>query len=214
MPFIRSYASGGGGSAGAMAIDGSVTSGTQGSVLFLGASGVLAQDNAAFFYDAANDALGIGTATPNTNGKLSVHPDTDVFVVLGRLKMGATSGAADHVYLSHFDLATSATTYQIRLDPDGDTTLQAVGNQTVGINTTGGTGTVAIQINSVNRIVCNGTGIGFFATTPTARNTGWTTFTNLSVDKTCDADTVVVAELADIVGTLIEELKAKGLIAA
>lgn len=56
--------------------------------------------------------------------------------------------------------------------------------------------------------------IGFLGTTPTARQTGYTTFTNLTTDRTCDADTVLVAELADIVGTLIEDLKTKGLIAA
>lgn len=43
---------------------------------------------------------------------------------------------------------------------------------------------------------------------------GYTTFANLSVDRTCDADTVLVTELADIVGTLIEDLKTKGIISA
>lgn len=44
--------------------------------------------------------------------------------------------------------------------------------------------------------------------------TGYTTFTNLTTDRTCDADTVTTAELADIVGTLIVDLKEKGIIAA
>ena len=57
-------ASGGGGS---MAIGGTVTSATQGSVLFAGASSVLAQDNANFFWDATNHYLGIGTATPSAS---------------------------------------------------------------------------------------------------------------------------------------------------
>ena len=43
--------------------------------------------------------------------------------------------------------------------------------------------------------------------------TGYTTFTNLTTDRTCDADTVTTAELADIVGTLIVDLKTKGIIA-
>lgn len=37
---------------------------TPGSVLFAGASGALAQDNANFFWDATNHRLGIGTTTP------------------------------------------------------------------------------------------------------------------------------------------------------
>ena len=56
--------------------------------------------------------------------------------------------------------------------------------------------------------------LGFFGTTAVARKTGYTTFTNLSTDRTCDANATSVDELADIVGTLIEDLKAYGLLAA
>jgi hypothetical protein len=59
-----------------------------------------------------------------------------------------------------------------------------------------------------------GNTLGFFGTTAASRQTGYTTFSNLSTDRTCDADTVLVAELADIVGTLIEDLKTLGLISA
>jgi len=54
-------ASGGGGS---MAIGGSITSATAGSVLYAGASGVLAQTNASFYYDYTNNRLGLGTTSP------------------------------------------------------------------------------------------------------------------------------------------------------
>ena len=37
---------------------------TEGSVVFAGASGLLSEDNANFFWDDANDRLGIGTAAP------------------------------------------------------------------------------------------------------------------------------------------------------
>ena len=40
---------------------------TQGSVIFAGPSGVLAQDNTNFFWDAINHRLGIGTATPSSS---------------------------------------------------------------------------------------------------------------------------------------------------
>lgn len=56
--------------------------------------------------------------------------------------------------------------------------------------------------------------LGFFGTAAVGRQTGYTTFTNLSTDRTCDANATTVDELADIVGTLIEDLKAYGLIAA
>ena len=49
------------GGGGGMAIGGSITSATAGSVLFAGAAGVLAQDNANFFWDAAGLDLKIGS---------------------------------------------------------------------------------------------------------------------------------------------------------
>lgn len=51
-------------SGGGMSIGGTVTSGTTGSILFVGSGPVLAQDNANFFWDDTNNRLGIGTTTP------------------------------------------------------------------------------------------------------------------------------------------------------
>ena len=50
--------------------------------------------------------------------------------------------------------------------------------------------------------------------TPAVTDTGWATFTNLSTLKTVDADAASNDQLADILGTLIEQLKAKGVLAA
>lgn len=47
-------------------IGGTITGATAGSVFFAGALGVLAQDNANFFWDDTNNRLGIGTAGPGT----------------------------------------------------------------------------------------------------------------------------------------------------
>jgi len=58
-------------SAAGMAIGGSITSATAGSVLFAGTSGVLAQDNANFFWDDTNDRLGLGTVSPNSRLHIS-----------------------------------------------------------------------------------------------------------------------------------------------
>ena len=65
---IPQYGGGGG-----MAIGGSITSATAGSVLFAGTSGVLQQDNTNFFWDDTNNILGIGTNTPKTYSKLTVN---------------------------------------------------------------------------------------------------------------------------------------------
>jgi len=55
---IPQYSGGGG-----MAIGGSITSATAGSVLFAGTSGVLAQDNSNLFWDNTNKRLGVGANT-------------------------------------------------------------------------------------------------------------------------------------------------------
>jgi hypothetical protein len=53
--------------------------------------------------------------------------------------------------------------------------------------------------------------ISFFGQTPAARVAAYTP-TNVTTDRSYDADTVVVAELADVVGTLIADLKTYGLL--
>lgn len=49
---------------------------------------------------------------------------------------------------------------------------------------------------------------------PSTTQTGYTLFTNLTTVRTLDADATSVAELADVLGTLIEDLKTKGALAA
>jgi hypothetical protein len=65
------------------------------------------------------------------------------------------------------------------------------------------------------RIEANGSAaqIGFLGANASPRSTGWT-IANLSSDKSYDADATSIDELADVVGTLIEEFKTKGLLGA
>jgi hypothetical protein len=55
--------------------------------------------------------------------------------------------------------------------------------------------------------------IGFHGATPVAQDTGWAV-SNADVDRTFDASSLNVNELADVVGTLISKLTAKGLLGA
>lgn len=71
--------SGGGG----MAIGGSITSATAGSILFAGTAGVLAQDNTNFFWDNTNKRLGIGVNTPNTVLQIKKATNPDFSVISG-----------------------------------------------------------------------------------------------------------------------------------
>lgn len=76
--------------AGGMAIGGSITSATAGSVLYAGAAGVLAQDNSNFFYDETNHRLGLGTTTPRT--KLELLGDGAILAI-GTFGSGFTEPA-------------------------------------------------------------------------------------------------------------------------
>jgi hypothetical protein len=72
-----------------IAIGSTITSGTNGSVLFVG-SGQLQQDNTNFFFDNANDRLSIaGTTSPGA-----------------RLQLGAGTGAVPHLILTPTSAAT------------------------------------------------------------------------------------------------------------
>lgn len=51
--------------------------------------------------------------------------------------------------------------------------------------------------------------LGFFGATPVAQSTGWSV-TNVSSDKSFDADATTVNEVADVLGTLINFLKERG----
>lgn len=56
---------------GAMAIGGTVTGGTTGSILFIGAGPILSQDSANLVYDDATNRVGIGTNAPSTDLHIS-----------------------------------------------------------------------------------------------------------------------------------------------
>ena len=69
-------------------VDASVFTGTTGSVVFIGPSGTLTQDNPKFFWDDTNNRLGIGTSAPATS--LHVSGASAIFGT----GEGATPGAS------------------------------------------------------------------------------------------------------------------------
>jgi hypothetical protein len=73
-----------------MSIGTAIPGATQGSILFAGASGVLAQDNAALFWDDTNNRLGIGTATPTNPLQLVQAAASGTAFVLQVTTTGAT----------------------------------------------------------------------------------------------------------------------------
>jgi len=146
---IPQYSGGGG-----MAIGGSITSATAGSVLFAGTSGVLSQDNSNLFWDNTNKRLGIGTATPSYTFHISganagifltrTSPD-ESFIVLSNTAL--TSGA---------QIRGLATAVGMRFTNQNGTTewarFHSTGNFTINSNSDAGykfdvSGTARIQDN-------------------------------------------------------------------
>ena len=58
----------------------------------------------------------------------------------------------------------------------------------------------------------DGVNIGFFGTAPVAKAPAYTV-TNVTTDRSYNADAVTLDEIADVLGTLIADLKAYGLLA-
>jgi hypothetical protein len=85
-----------------------------------------------------------------------------------------------------------------------------------GSGTTSSTTALLVQNSTptANFTIRDDGGYAFRGGTVGVAQTGYTTFTNLTTDRTCDANATTVEELADILGTLIEDLKTKGIIAA
>lgn len=120
---------------------------TQGSVLFMGASGLITEDNTAFFYDATNDQLGIGTTDPDLSGfnraGITIHgtsgegfvelvttrTDADA-AALGRLRPYYDTNAAGHKTVADVAFLSDGTTVNqrggrivFRTKADASTTL-------------------------------------------------------------------------------------------
>ena len=99
-------------------------------------------------------------------------------------------------------VAPNATTSGAMLHVEGEGTTTALG-----LLVTNSGGTARFTIRDDGAYAFAGGTVGVAAT-------GYTTFANLATDRTLDANNTTVEEIADVLGTLIEDLKTKGIIAA
>ena len=118
------------GSTGAVTIPGTLALSpmTSGSVLFAGASGVLAQDNANFFWDVTNHRLGIGNAAPgnkldvrggaygnNQNFGIDIGTPTGANGWLGGMRIKSDAGGIQRLSIDSPSNATFGTTEAISI---------------------------------------------------------------------------------------------------
>lgn len=156
-------------------IGSTVGSGTAGSILYLGASNVLAQDNSNFFYDYTNHRVGLGTTTPAsmlelkaTVPSLTINAGTSGNGAINFQKSGILKNQIGQDLSSNgtanFYMSDAATVFLFH-DPTGNTNLGG---------TASATGTSAIHIDPSNNITANlgnFTTSSLFATTSLAGQT-------------------------------------------
>jgi hypothetical protein len=152
---IKISATGGGG----VSIGDTITGATQGSVLFAGAAGVLAQDNTNFFWDDTNDRLGIGTATPAFS--LDINGGTANTIGV----MRSTDATAR---LNFVDDTTTSDTH-VGIGAIGDTANLYANNGIVLTGEANGNITIINNLNIDGNLNHDGSNIGFFATAPTTK---------------------------------------------
>ena len=162
---IPQYSGGGGGG---MAIGGSITSATAGSVLFVGTGGVLAQDNTGLFFDVTNDRLGIGSTTLGSNlqinGNAAIGYSASTAAPANGLAVSgfASIGSNTSVYRLYVANSTNGIVAGFTNGVDADLNI----NLTTGVTLlTPTTGTLAFGTSSTERARLNSTGLGLNTTT-------------------------------------------------
>lgn len=124
------------GSTGTMAIGGTVTDATQGSILFAGASGVLAQDNTNLYWDDTTNYLRIGGTFANEVGLLRVNGQVSAsnsFVIPGIVELSLISLYAAGTFAIRGYNGTARTDV-LQLTNQGTTSLAANFNTKLGVN--------------------------------------------------------------------------------
>jgi hypothetical protein len=169
---------------------------------------------------------GIGTSSPEeflhikgVNSRVRVEdsggtPSFDLFRNIAGLGGSASENEVGHIHFQGLNDAGERITYASIRGIVQDNTDTAERGKFEFISKRNGTNVVHLRIKYTGEVEIPGDLTVDGTLEVGTVDTGWTTFSNLSTDKTCDANATTVPELADILGTLIEELKTIGLISA
>jgi hypothetical protein len=125
------------------------------------------------------------------------------------LEFGSTVAASGALRL--------ANAAEINWRMNGAGTLQGIRSDTSDRVVVGGTNVLSVRLdtNAGTTVEASRSGatrqLGFFGVTPVSRAPAYTV-TNLTTDRSYNANSTTIAELADVVGTLIADLRAYGLV--
>lgn len=212
---------------------GTGTAFTAGSIVYAGASGVYSQNNAALLWDNANTRLVIGSGASDPEGALHVVGGKAVFE--GGLAFqydsgGSTwntnfsyqSGGGGYLKIQSYggkpvvlnnegnNVAIGQTSAATTLDVAG--TITATGAAINGTLTMGNGNNIAVNTATGTKIgTSTSQKLGFFNATPVVQPSAYTA-SNVTTDRTYDANATTLDEVADVLGTLIADLKSLGLV--
>jgi hypothetical protein len=133
-----------------------VTGATPGSVLFAGAAGVIAQDNASLFWDDTNNRLGIGTAGPADPLHIVV---TTAVAEIGRFETTVNTANVVFGFKDNSPGQQRALAFNFL-----DSTGSAVGQIAYFNDPTAANQYIRFNTNSTERFRIQGSNIGFNAT--------------------------------------------------
>lgn len=146
-------------------------------------------------------------ATTGTWGRLcglEIEPQTSGTINQGLALSGDGIGA-DLVFGAGFDANIYYDGTNLIIDPD------LVGSGRVLIGTTGNNDMLLNDIEIDGALNHDGTTVGFFGTAPATQAAAYTP-TNVTPDRSYDADATTLDEVADVLGTLIADLQNYGLL--
>lgn len=170
------------------------------------------------FVDGTNNSVHVGTSTftgdifqvfgsalvhSTTNAKLKVQEDTN-----GANLLIECPTAANDIRLS-FDYGGGVTH---RIEADGATGNLLINPRVIGTGIVNIQGKVLVdtEVEIDGALNHDGTTVGFYGATPVTQQTY--TITNVTTDRSYDANATTIDELADTLGTLIADLRSVGLV--
>lgn len=161
------------------------------------------------FVQIAGDTMSGNLTMPNAEQK--------IIIGTGTASIGATGDESTRITFDGGGVSiqwdnmaewymSGSSTPNIELFDAADRTLQV-------LNSSSGKGNLLVgdDVTIGGALDHNGTTIGFFGVTPATRATTYSV-TNLTTDRTYDANATSTAELADVLGTLIADLRTYGLV--
>jgi hypothetical protein len=164
----------------------------------------------------AGERVRVTAGTPGSKAGLFRIPATATYQ--GSLEIDGQTGSGDtdwtiDTYGNQLRFMSVAGTEYYHFAPTGLRVLgyARIGSLSVPTNTAAGDLTVDGILRVEGNIDHNGSNVGFFGTAPAARASAYTP-TNVTTDRAYDADATTLDEIADVLGTLIADLKTYGLL--